>query len=392
MLAAAVSKLFNCDLTINHYFATRVREFGVRAGVAFKGVPMRVKGRTCVRPDLKLRVSLAHLLQGSFADCGTKFQLSLFAFASLLLLLMPMSIGVRDDASLRLGAPIHAAPWRQSLLPSPFGTVDRALFAFPRPIGTSMPNFAEDWLVRIGKLAHASLPREPSEQNLPEPVQTQEIALLIADRFAEFNQEIASPHPQPNKIPELQVSSGPGIIQSGFPSLAPMGYVRFCLRYVEDCKIRGNDFRRRTVSLTGKRWAELIRVNRQVNRDITAQSDLTIGTQDWSVHPKMGACYDYAVTKRHDLLARGWPSSTLLLSEVVTAAGEHHLVLVVRTTQGNVVLDNLDPNIRTVETVRYMWVRIQSKSSPKFWVAATPEGWPSPRDAIGTVQTNRQSL
>ena len=249
-----------------------------------------------------------------------------------------------------------------------------------------MPNFAEDWLVRIGKLAHASLPGKPSEEDVREPDPTQEIALLIADRFAEFNHEMIRSHREPNNTPELQISSGPGIIQTGFPSLAPMGYVRFCLRYAEDCKIRGNDFRRRTVSLTGKRRAELVQVNRQVNRDITAQSDLIIGTQDWSVHPKMGACTDYAVTKRHDLLARGWPSSALLLSEVVTAAEEHHLVLVVRTTQGNLVLDNLDPNIWKVETVHYQWVRIQSKSNPKFWLAAAPEGWPSPRDPIGTVR------
>ena len=58
-----------------------------------------------------------------------------------------------------------------------------------------------------------------------------------------------------------------------------MGYVRFCLRYVEDCKVHGQDFRRRTVSLTDKRWAELIQINRQINRDITAQSDLIMGTQ-----------------------------------------------------------------------------------------------------------------
>jgi predicted transglutaminase-like cysteine proteinase len=364
-----------------------MRELGVRAGIAFKGVSIGVKGRTGVRPDLKQRASSAHLLQASIADSGTKYQLGLFAFASLLLLLVSISIGARDDASVRPGASIHAAAWRQSLLPSPFGTIDRALFAFPKPIGTTMPNFAEDWLARIGKLAHASLPHEPSEQKLRQPVPTQEIALLIADRFGEFNHEITHSLRDSNKTPELQISSGPDIIQSGFPSLAPMGYVRFCLRYVEDCKIRGRDFRRRTVSLTGKRWAELIQVNQQVNRDITAQSDLIIGTQDWSVHPKMGACYDYAVTKRHDLLARGWPSSALLLSEVVTAAGEHHLVLVVRTTQGNVVLDNLDPNIWKAETVHYQWVRIQSKRNPKFWLAAAPEGWPSPRDPIGTVRT-----
>ena len=45
-------------------------------------------------------------------------------------------------------------------------------------------------------------------------------------------------------------------------------------------------------------------------------------------------------------------TSALLLSEVATASGEHHLILVVRTAEGNIVLDNLDPNIRPVEMVR----------------------------------------
>jgi predicted transglutaminase-like cysteine proteinase len=365
----------------------------ILAGIAPKDAPVRVKGRTCVRLGLKPRISFAHRLQRSFVDGGAKYQLNLFAFASLLLLLVPISIGVRDATSVNQQGPsIDTAPRRQNLLPSPLGTIDRAVFTLRRPIGTLMPNFAEDWLVRIGKLADASLPGKPSEQNLLETVLTQEIAFLIANRFAEFNHEITRSYAELNKTPMLQISSGPAIIQNGFPSLAPMGYVRFCLRYVEDCKIHGNDFRRRTIALTGERWAELNRVNLQVNRDIIAQPDLGMATQDWSVHPKMGACYDYAVTKRHDLLARGWPSSALLLSEVVTASGEHHLVLVVRTTQGNVVLDNLNWNIRTVETVRYQWVRIQSVSNPKFWLAAVAQGWPSPRDPIGTVRTYKRPL
>ena len=353
----------------------------------------RVPPRNALASVKGPRFSFAHLLQGSFGDGSAKYQLNLFAFAGLLLLLVPISIGVRDSASLKPQRPsIDAAPWRQSLLPSPLGATDRAVFGFPRPVGTLMPNFLEDWLVRFGNLPDASLPGKRSEQHLPEPVLTQEIALLIANRFAEFNHEITRSYPELNKTPRPQIPSAPAIIQNGFPSLAPMGYVRFCLRYTEDCKIHGNDFRRRTITLTSERWAELVRVNLEVNRDIIAQSDLGMATKDWSVHPKVGACYDYAVTKRHDLLARGWPSSALLLSEVVIASGEHHLVLVVRTTQGNVVLDNLNQNIRTVETARYKWVRIQSGSNPKFWLAAVPEGWPSPHDPIGTVRTHKQSL
>jgi predicted transglutaminase-like cysteine proteinase len=87
------------------------------------------------------------------------------------------------------------------------------------------------------------------------------------------------------------------------------------------------------------------------------------------IAPPAGDCKDYAITKRHKLLARGWPSRALLLAEVVVPSGEHHLILVVRLAESDVVLDNLTPNIRTVAMTyrRYQWVRIEMPQNPKFW-------------------------
>jgi hypothetical protein len=73
------------------------------------------------------------------------------------------------------------------------------------------------------------------------------------------------------------------------------------------------------------------------------------------------------VTKRHQLLARGWPSRALILSEVVIPGGEHHLVLVVRAKEGDFVLDNLRYDVRPVARTGYQWVRAQSPDNPKFW-------------------------
>ena len=42
----------------------------------------------------------------------------------------------------------------------------------------------------------------------------------------------------------------------------------------------------------------------------------------------------------------GFPSRALLLAEVVTSWGEHHLVLVVRTKEGDFVADSLHPRVR----------------------------------------------
>ena len=130
----------------------------------------------------------------------------------------------------------------------------------------------------------------------------------------------------------------------------------------------GGDFRRRNIVLTEQRWTELTTVNREVNRDIIPQRNLGgILTEKWLVSPRSGDCHDYAITKRHDLLARGWPSRSLLLSEVVTAPGEHHLVLIVRTKDVDLVLDNLNANVRPISMTRYQWVRVESPSNPKYW-------------------------
>ncbi|WWE91844.1 transglutaminase-like cysteine peptidase [Bradyrhizobium symbiodeficiens] len=80
-----------------------------------------------------------------------------------------------------------------------------------------------------------------------------------------------------------------------------------------------------------------------------------------------GDCNDYAVTKRHALLERGWPARALLLAEVVTGSGEHHLILVVRTRSGDVVVDNLNANVRPWSKTNYQWVRMQSPQNPQFW-------------------------
>jgi predicted transglutaminase-like cysteine proteinase len=65
------------------------------------------------------------------------------------------------------------------------------------------------------------------------------------------------------------------------------------------------------------------------------------------VAPDRGDCNDYAVTKRHELLKSGLPSSALRLSVTKTATGIGHLVLVVVTTKGDLVMDSLADAIQS---------------------------------------------
>jgi predicted transglutaminase-like cysteine proteinase len=108
-------------------------------------------------------------------------------------------------------------------------------------------------------------------------------------------------------------------------------------------------------------------VNRRINSNIVPKLTATNGFDEWLIAPAAGDCKAYALTKRHELLARGWP---LLLSEVIVADGEHHLVLVVRTKETDLVLDNLNPNVRPVSATyrQYQWLRVEMPQNPKFWV------------------------
>jgi predicted transglutaminase-like cysteine proteinase len=152
------------------------------------------------------------------------------------------------------------------------------------------------------------------------------------------------------------------------PTLAPFQHVRFCLQYPDDC--RSNSAESERVDLTSENLELLKRVNHQVNVSIVSKSK-AYGSrlQDtWTIAPGRGDCNDYAVTKRHELLKSGLPSSALRLSVTKTPAGIGHLVLVVVTTKGNLVMDNLADAIRPWRSTDYQWLKIQSARNPHYWV------------------------
>jgi predicted transglutaminase-like cysteine proteinase len=139
-----------------------------------------------------------------------------------------------------------------------------------------------------------------------------------------------------------------------------------------ECVPHRTVFRGGPIALTAERRDELLKVNAQINSSIIPKRNTEGAGKAWVVSPKTGDCNDYAVTKRHELLARGWPSRALLLAEVVTTSGEHHLVLVVRTREGDIVADNLSQDIKLWTRTPYQWIRIQSPRTPALWSNLTP--------------------
>jgi predicted transglutaminase-like cysteine proteinase len=162
------------------------------------------------------------------------------------------------------------------------------------------------------------------------------------------------------------------------PTLAPFQHVRFCLRYPSDCKSDPAESGR--VELNAETSELLKRVNHSVNMSIipTAKSYGSNLGDGWTIAPDTGDCNDYAVTKRHALLESGLPSKALRLSVVKTATGIGHLVLVVATTRGDLVMDNLTEAIRPWQSTGYHWLKIQSAADSRFWFEVkAPAGGPS---------------
>jgi predicted transglutaminase-like cysteine proteinase len=157
------------------------------------------------------------------------------------------------------------------------------------------------------------------------------------------------------------------LLTEASPTLAPFQHVRFCLRYPAECK--SNPSEDDSIELTDKNSELLTRVNHDVNAAIIPATK-SYGTKlkdGWTIAPSMGDCNDYAVTKRHELLQSGLPAKALRLAVVKTPSEMGHLVLLVATTKGDMVLDNLAEAIRPWQSTDYHWLKIQSAKDARFW-------------------------
>jgi predicted transglutaminase-like cysteine proteinase len=148
----------------------------------------------------------------------------------------------------------------------------------------------------------------------------------------------------------------------------PLGFVNFCTRHAEDC--RPAPVAPPVVLTDARRW-EMQVVNTFFNNTIRPLPDAdNSGRAEWWTYADSGSgdCEEYALEKRRALLALGWPSSALLLTTGFSEGGEGHAVLTVVTDRGDLVLDNLTPEIVPAsETPHRLTIR-QSRGHPLRWV------------------------
>ena len=156
----------------------------------------------------------------------------------------------------------------------------------------------------------------------------------------------------------------------GGETSVPYGWVDFCGRRPEECSL--GKLKPLDVRLTKSSWAELNRVNRNVNGAIEPMTNLAHwGTMldhwDYPVDGK-GDCKVYALYKRKLLVEAGFPRQALLMTVVKDLEGEGHAILTVKTDRGEYVLDNLTDEIRPWDATGYTYLKRQAQDDPNVWL------------------------
>lgn len=161
----------------------------------------------------------------------------------------------------------------------------------------------------------------------------------------------------------------------------PIGHYELCQAMPGECTMVTDDAG--AVALTDRRWRELTAVNDSVNRAIRPVTDQELfgRPEVWFYPTDAGDCEDYVLLKRRTLMRRGWPAGALLVTVVRRPDGEGHAVLTVRTDRGDLVLDNLRPDIRVWSDTEYAFVKRQSERDSGRWVAIQDER----SDLVGAV-------
>lgn len=155
-------------------------------------------------------------------------------------------------------------------------------------------------------------------------------------------------------------------LRGRMPVAAPAGAVALCRDLAWACAASS------PADLTEKQIAHAKRVNSAVNRgvrEVTDQSQYGIAER-WALPTRRGGdCEDFALLKKRELVASGLPPQRLLLATALDRRRNPHVVLVLRTPQGDLILDNLTEEVVRWSQTGYTFLRMQDPAAPSGWTA-----------------------
>lgn len=111
----------------------------------------------------------------------------------------------------------------------------------------------------------------------------------------------------------------------------------------------------------------LLRVNEEVNVSLEVRPD-PIGTDVWELDASAGECEEYVLAKLQKLVKAGVPRGALAITALQMQEGVWHGVLLVRTDQGDFVLDNMRNDIVRWDLLTGYTFRAQETAdNPLLW-------------------------
>lgn len=164
-------------------------------------------------------------------------------------------------------------------------------------------------------------------------------------------------------------AAGPGTMATGGLTSQPIGHYEFCRANPDECNVRTR--RRGPLALTEALRETVLAINAAVNAAVKPMSDFDIYGRDevWTYPDQgVGDCEDYVLEKRRQLAAIGVSLSNLLITVVRKQDGEGHAVLTLRTDKGDLILDNLNDELRLWYETGYRYLKRQSSEHAGRWV------------------------
>ncbi|MFN3845085.1 MAG: transglutaminase-like cysteine peptidase [Paracoccaceae bacterium] len=154
------------------------------------------------------------------------------------------------------------------------------------------------------------------------------------------------------------------------PRRPVLAHVRFCILNPGQCDVKADG--RVPALSTREQFTEVVRVNLKVNRAISPRPDA--GPDRWEIGVTQGDCEEYALQKRAELIARGWPSRDLRVAVVRMRDGVFHAVLLVQIGDTDFVLDNMTSRIVRWNQAPYKYLMVQDRINPRSWHTVVPRG------------------
>ncbi|WP_157928810.1 transglutaminase-like cysteine peptidase [Pararhizobium haloflavum] len=146
----------------------------------------------------------------------------------------------------------------------------------------------------------------------------------------------------------------------------PYGHHIFCKAHEAECQPMATA---EPAALDEAAWRLVDGINRSVNRSIKPKSDAAVhgAIEVWSYASTYGDCEDYALHKRRRLIDAGFAPSNVLLTMVRLRSGVAHIVVTLRTTGGDVVLDSQRDDIRRWNDTGYQILKTQAPEHAAVW-------------------------